>query len=60
MRVPCKDCPDRKLGCHSICEKYIKYAEENKKAREMEAQQKSVQNDFLTIRTKRIKKKSML
>ncbi|MBO5969291.1 MAG: hypothetical protein J6S14_12425 [Clostridia bacterium] len=25
MQSPCKDCPDRKLGCHSICEKYIEY-----------------------------------
>lgn len=20
--MPCKDCPDRHLGCHSECEKY--------------------------------------
>ena len=23
--APCKDCPDRKLGCHSKCEKYKEY-----------------------------------
>lgn len=22
MLVPCKDCPDRYLGCHSKCDKY--------------------------------------
>ena len=22
---PCKDCPDRTLGCHSNCEKYIAF-----------------------------------
>lgn len=23
--APCKDCEDRQIGCHSICEKYIQY-----------------------------------
>lgn len=22
---PCKDCPDRELGCHSKCQKYIDF-----------------------------------
>jgi hypothetical protein len=22
---PCLDCPDREVGCHSKCEKYIKF-----------------------------------
>lgn len=22
MKFPCKDCPDRVLGCHASCEKY--------------------------------------
>lgn len=30
MKAPCKDCPDRVLGCHSKCEKYIAFSEENK------------------------------
>ena len=24
--VPCKDCTDRQLGCHSTCSKYKQYA----------------------------------
>lgn len=28
---PCKDCPDRQLGCHSLCEKYLAYARERDK-----------------------------
>ena len=32
MQPPCgKDCPDRVLGCHSTCEKYIKFREERDK-----------------------------
>lgn len=34
---PCKDCKDRKVGCHSKCEKYKSFREDleakNKKAR---------------------------
>lgn len=36
MNAPCKDCKDRKLGCHSTCEKYKKFDEENRKRREEE------------------------
>lgn len=25
--VPCKDCADRHLGCHSECKKYLAYKE---------------------------------
>lgn len=25
---PCKDCPDRFLGCHGICEDYQNYKKE--------------------------------
>lgn len=28
MTLSCKDCPDRKILCHSTCEKYKKYREE--------------------------------
>lgn len=25
MIAPCKDCPDRHIGCHSECEKYLSF-----------------------------------
>ena len=34
MNPPCKDCPDRRSGCHSHCEKYIAYTVELEKMRE--------------------------
>ena len=34
MDAPCKDCPDRVLGCHSVCEKYKQFHEE--RTRELE------------------------
>lgn len=33
--APCKDCPDRKSGCHSVCEKYITYRVELEKYNKM-------------------------
>lgn len=34
MTFPCHDCPDRKVGCHSTCEKYLLATKENEKALE--------------------------
>ena len=28
MSEPCKNCPDRYLGCHSNCDNYKKFKEE--------------------------------
>ena len=28
---PCKDCTDRQIGCHSTCNKYTDYVEQNEK-----------------------------
>lgn len=33
-KPPCKDCLDRKIGCHAECERYIQYDESRKKERE--------------------------
>ena len=27
---PCKDCPDRVVGCHSTCERYLSFMKEQK------------------------------
>lgn len=37
----CKDCPDRKLHCHSTCEGYIKRNEEAEKVRNKRANENS-------------------
>ena len=34
-KFPCKDCKERQLGCHSICEKYLAAHKENTERREM-------------------------
>lgn len=34
MTPPCKDCPDRQLGCHGKCPRYATYHEECEKQRQ--------------------------
>lgn len=33
MTQCCYQCPDREIGCHSVCERYAAYREEVEKAR---------------------------
>lgn len=45
MKVPCKDCPDRVLGCHDTCEKYQEfkaYREKIIQARAEEAKRRGI------------------
>lgn len=32
MKAPCKDCSERCLNCHSVCEEYFQYRREIRKA----------------------------
>ena len=43
MKPPCKDCPDRVLGCHKTCEKYLAFREEV----DAEHAQKVAENDAI-------------
>jgi hypothetical protein len=45
MNAPCKDCKDRVLGCHSKCEKYKAFSEENKKTYKKRALLSSIYGD---------------
>lgn len=37
---PCKDCPDREIGCHGKCERYQEYA--TKRAAFLEERRKTM------------------
>lgn len=39
MSFSCKDCPDRTVGCHSVCPKYL----EEKRIREEELEERRIQ-----------------
>ena len=34
MKSPCKDCPDRYVGCHERCSKYLAYKAEREAERQ--------------------------
>lgn len=34
MKAPCYKCPDRILGCHSDCQRYQEWSEEDRKRKE--------------------------
>ena len=51
--APCKNCPDRKPRCHTVCEKYIAFKEQAR------AEQKAKHNEseidsYETRRSKRL------
>ena len=34
MQAPCKNCTDRKLGCHATCEKYQEFNKQQEQIRQ--------------------------
>lgn len=42
-KAPCKDCPDRRVGCHSTCEKYLAFRKERDELNEKTYKQKEVE-----------------
>ena len=43
----CKNCPDRKVGCHSVCEKHIKEQAEHARIKAIADRNKSIERDHL-------------
>ncbi|WP_448901265.1 hypothetical protein [Eubacterium sp.] len=39
-KVPCKNCSERKVGCHSDCKKYLTYKNEMERQRMLRTEQK--------------------
>ena len=47
LKAPCENCPDRHLGCHSECEKYIAYDIVNGILRDQALREKELNYDLL-------------
>lgn len=47
---PCKDCVDREIGCHSVCEKYIQYLKEKDEYNKKVSNARKKENDILSFR----------
>ena len=48
--IPCKDCEDRHVACHSTCERYIKWKEESDKIKKEIDRNRHVANDIYSVR----------
>ena len=46
MKSPCLDCPDRHLGCHSTCEKYISFQKLHKEEKARMSEAKLADQEF--------------
>ena len=56
--APCKDCKDRKLGCHSTCQLYIDFDAANKRYKsEVAETKKKLWGNFTNACEKAMKKK---
>lgn len=57
VNSPCKDCPNRYVGCHSSCDAYISYRGKNDNARDNERKQKDAMHDYMCVRVAGKRKK---
>lgn len=56
MKHPCvRECPGRKLGCRSDCEKFIKY-EKQKEAERKQRQKEFLLEDYTLASVARVKR----
>ena len=53
---PCKDCPDRAVGCHGKCEKYLTAQREHEKERAEMFRIKSEQDSVEEYRCRTVKR----
>lgn len=53
MKAPCKDCPDRQLGCHSTCKRYLTYKESCEVIRKERSKAYDFENSLREIHRKR-------
>ena len=47
VTAPCKDCADRKMGCHSICEKYKEFKKISEEEKRIIDKKRREYNDVL-------------
>ena len=54
--VPCLNCPDRFIGCHSTCEKYKEWSKEDKKNQGEALSKKNEERMLVDVEIKSIKR----
>lgn len=56
LKPPCKDCPDRYVGCHSTCEKYIAYDKSRKELYAQRDKRYQLESDIYMVALTKKKK----
>lgn len=46
INSPCKDCEEREIGCHSVCEKYQDYFKRNEERKQRIRDSKKALTDY--------------
>lgn len=54
--APCKDCPDREVGCHSKCARYLSWKEQNEATKRVKALEREA-NSYMYDSIKKVRKK---
>ncbi len=54
IKAPCKDCEDRKLRCHSTCERYLDFKAKNEKRLE-EKHKQSIMDSYALNKSARFR-----
>mgnify|MGYP007007438925 CR=1 FL=1 len=44
VNVPCKNCADRKIGCHGVCKDYIEYQSRNEQIKKNKKKQQQYES----------------
>lgn len=52
LNPPCKNCPDRRVGCHSVCEGYLKFKTERDEIIKRRRAEMSIDDDYRKVRQK--------
>jgi len=53
-KAPCKDCSDRCVGCHSNCDKYKAFKEENERVKVLSRKNKEIET-YERVRSANVK-----
>ena len=49
-KSPCLNCPDRQLGCHSRCEKYIEFQKVHLEEKAMDFEERRQECEYWSLR----------
>lgn len=52
LNPPCKNCPDRRVGCHSVCERYLEFKTKRDRIIAKRRAEMNLEDDYRRVRMK--------